>query len=838
MARCLRMQAGLVGLLFVLVLMWGFIFQSSAVESAELPPVNSTLGVRGGDATMEGYVDLIGPVWAPVNGVLFLNPRVSLRDEGENEVNLGLGYRHLIPSQDIVLGINGYFDSRESKWGNRFNQFGAGVEFLSKWVDARANYYLPEDQEEVTQGYWQEEVDINSLTKVRSKTKVSWRNIRPTEHKILGDGTWKTTTTSTTTTTTTTTRKLFEQFEAGLEGWDAEIGGRLPIPDTWPEMRLFAGYYDFEGAFGEGIEGFKGRFEMRTGPYLTFDAEIFEDKELNGTDYFVGVRLQIPFTGVNPFSNMDKLFAPVVRTQRERLHREMVMRDVRIQMEESNFIEDPSKKAVDVDVKVDVDKDVDKETKRNIVLARNITFVEGDDTGGLEDGTYENPYNELQEASNQAGNNNKIFVFDAASDYAGVRLQNNQILTSAVDLRYHGQMVGTYAPDPPPTVNGFLQGSPTGILNFPAAVELAGNNTIRRINMTGPVGIRGFGTQNATIRDVRISETGVGILILGGSGTFNITNTTVEDTFLMGLGFVAGGNSVVNVSNSRFDDILGVGAAFVSLPGSPLSVNLTNNYFNTLVDGLLFVSAGPGSSLNATMRNNTINSFILGAGAVSIAGADMNLNMTGNRFGAVEGDIGSFISSVPLLGIIADQGPLFGVLGVSMLDADLNLTMNRNTVNSLVSGVTLVSGLFGGDPSTLTADIRSNTINSWISGITAVSLGNSTLTANIGSNTINSWLLGIGALSAGTSTLNANITGNTITGRPLPLDFLIPGLEIPGILGIGSVALGSSTTNLTVRGNTIDEFLIGMVYGSLGGTMNENINANQINAYLLDMFGF
>ena len=176
MARCLQIDAGRIGLFIGIVLLWGLIMASPPVTGAELPPVNSTLGVRTGEATLEGYVDLIGPVWAPTNGVLFLNPRGSLRDEGENEINLGFGYRHLIPSQDFILGINGYFDSRESKYGNRFNQFGAGVEFLSKWVDARANYYLPEGKEELARSYWEEEINTSSLTKVRSKTKVTWRN--------------------------------------------------------------------------------------------------------------------------------------------------------------------------------------------------------------------------------------------------------------------------------------------------------------------------------------------------------------------------------------------------------------------------------------------------------------------------------------------------------------------------------------------------------------------------------------------------------------------------------------------------------------------------------------
>jgi hypothetical protein len=159
-----------------------------------------------------------------------------------------------------------------------------------------------------------------------------------------------TTTIKTTTTNTTTTNMFFEQFEGTLEGWDAEIGVKLPLAEQMPEVRLFYGYYDFDKRYGGEIPGPKARLEVRAGPYLTLDAEVFEDEELNDTKYFVGVRFHMPFDlgklfkGQNPFG-YDKKRIQQFRS-RPLVNRitEDVIRDVRIQTSESEFSENQSRR--------------------------------------------------------------------------------------------------------------------------------------------------------------------------------------------------------------------------------------------------------------------------------------------------------------------------------------------------------------------------------------------------------------------------------------------------------------------------------------------------------------
>lgn len=121
-----------------------FLFAASASceESQTVPDYGqATFGVRMGDATGEGFLDLLIPAVRSDNGVFFVNPRAALKDAGANELNLGIGYRHLIHKDLAVVGANIYYDSRESVHGNRFDQFGAGLEILAKWMDLRFNYY-------------------------------------------------------------------------------------------------------------------------------------------------------------------------------------------------------------------------------------------------------------------------------------------------------------------------------------------------------------------------------------------------------------------------------------------------------------------------------------------------------------------------------------------------------------------------------------------------------------------------------------------------------------------------------------------------------------------------
>jgi hypothetical protein len=99
-----------------------------------------TLGGRFGESTSEGYLDALQPLIGGEHAILFLNPKLSGNDDDEQEWSIGLGGRVLLPGPQVILGANVFYDERETEQNNKFDQVGAGVEALSKWVDARANY--------------------------------------------------------------------------------------------------------------------------------------------------------------------------------------------------------------------------------------------------------------------------------------------------------------------------------------------------------------------------------------------------------------------------------------------------------------------------------------------------------------------------------------------------------------------------------------------------------------------------------------------------------------------------------------------------------------------------
>jgi len=73
------------------------------------------IGFRAGDSVIESYVDFIVPIWKEGGKHLFFNPRLLLSDEGNNQFNVGVGFRHLYENRGI-LGANLFYDSRESKF--------------------------------------------------------------------------------------------------------------------------------------------------------------------------------------------------------------------------------------------------------------------------------------------------------------------------------------------------------------------------------------------------------------------------------------------------------------------------------------------------------------------------------------------------------------------------------------------------------------------------------------------------------------------------------------------------------------------------------------------------
>lgn len=323
-------------------------------ERSALPPGAVTFGGRISEDLADGYVDFLIPLWRGGNDVLFFNPRVLGDDDSRERYSFGMGWRHLFAEQEIIIGANAYYDYIDSPYNNHYDQLGVGVEFLSRWVDARFNYYLPDGEEHLVDR--SEDVDF-SLSGAYARGNAIYQDSK-------------------------FTREITELYEGALEGFYAEAGFLVPGLDRYAELRFFGGYYNYEGPLGTDYDGWKARAELKVLPAITLDVEYYEDDKLMGGHWTGGARVTVPFEignifqGRNPFEGITDAFRPRQRQFSERMS-DMVIRSARV------FTQTEERKR----------RTVKRSTE---TLLDNVTFVDNKSAPGG-DGTAEDPFDSIQE---------------------------------------------------------------------------------------------------------------------------------------------------------------------------------------------------------------------------------------------------------------------------------------------------------------------------------------------------------------------------------------------------------------------------------------------------------
>ncbi|MBE0582868.1 MAG: inverse autotransporter beta domain-containing protein [Desulfofustis sp.] len=583
------------------------IWATDADQADATVPGTFTIGSAVGDGVREYTADLLLPLWHWPQGLIFFNPRVSLTDHdgSAEEFNLGLGARKLI-GDSLILGANLYFDHRSTENDREYDQFGAGVELLSPWADARLNYYLPENDREITDSFDQVE---------QRRTSRSWWE----DPYASGHGIWQQRRTETITTTIT---RRYESYEQAMEGWDAEIGVKVPGLPDWLETRLFLGGYRFDAPYGDDVQGWKGRIEVRPVRGLVIDAARYEDEELYGADWLVGARLSVPIdldnllAGSNPFQSLKQWFRPGKREFPERLG-EMVMRDPQIHTEQWGPLENLEKKRIDVKEELSASR---------YVLLTDVMFVDAGRSGAWENGTWEYPFDLVQEGVNGAFGEQNVYVNAFADSY-----RENVALSSGTQLYGSGWLISGHGGK---SFGSGIQPIIDGGGNGPV-IRLASTNSIRGFHLVNTApgapqlefvgdsfipffvensGIVGSDFNGTTIIEANsITTSGDGLLLAPAGGTVFIGDNIIQagdhgTLLLIENGVTLDSISIANNSITAGTFAVAVAAAntsvnTISIVGNTLTATGVHPFF-PFFSGIYFENLG--SLIRADISGNTI----------------------------------------------------------------------------------------------------------------------------------------------------------------------------------------------------------------------------------------
>lgn len=360
-----------IGLVLIMLCSGLVALPAAAAEPSDDPAwtIYARPGVRfGTDDRTLFIMDFIVPLYDGEKNLLFFNPRYTLGDGDGWETNLGLGYRHLLFDDKLILGANVYYDMRRTSWGSYHKQVGFGFEAmteLNKYValTGRFNYYIPLTDPIVSGG---------------GGGGGGGYVFRDEGIYTLGGG----------------------LVEESLEGFDGELGFRVPFVSDYVETWVYGGGYHYDGRYIDNVNGWTARLEIVPADFIRLNYEYRDDNTIHG-EHFGQVMFEVPFSignlvaGKNPFEGFGDVL-PGSRDMKARLN-EQVRRDV------------------DITVKTVATGGTGTEGE----LIEGVIFVsdDGNDTTG--DGTYENPYSSIGYAMLNLGGYTIVHVMNRIGGVVG-----------------------------------------------------------------------------------------------------------------------------------------------------------------------------------------------------------------------------------------------------------------------------------------------------------------------------------------------------------------------------------------------------------------------------------
>lgn len=195
------------------------------------------------------YLETVQPLYQSEDKVntVFTHDRISIQDE-RGTYSGGLGYRRLI-GENLLAGINTFFDYQDL---HRHYRQGAGLEFLTQYLELRANAYFALSERRVV--------------------------------KEVG---------------------AYREYERAANGGDVEIGGPVPY---LPWVKVFGSYYQYDFHKAKDMEGWKTRTEFKPLRDITINFEVYDDNK-GDAEYRMDARYNLAFD-ICDFKNFLSGFRP------------------------------------------------------------------------------------------------------------------------------------------------------------------------------------------------------------------------------------------------------------------------------------------------------------------------------------------------------------------------------------------------------------------------------------------------------------------------------------------------------------------------------------------------
>ncbi|HEU4839210.1 MAG TPA: LamG-like jellyroll fold domain-containing protein [Micavibrio sp.] len=214
---------------------------------------------------------LMTEFWAPItqgdDDVLYTDLRLMGDDQDNREGNLGLGYRHVLDLPILgegIGGVNGWFDRRISERGSHFHQGTFGAEWLGDVIDLRFNTYFGLSDPKKSGS----RAGTETVSSPFFSGNGIFIDLTPGGQMVV---------------------------EEVMDGFDGEVGFTIPVlQDHIESIRFYTGGYYFSGDHSEEISGWRTRLTLD----ITSDVQVgarFQKDDERGSQGFLEATIRFPF---------------------------------------------------------------------------------------------------------------------------------------------------------------------------------------------------------------------------------------------------------------------------------------------------------------------------------------------------------------------------------------------------------------------------------------------------------------------------------------------------------------------------------------------------------------